>query len=126
MIGRQNRKVVSARKLNQQGVHGADLNAAPTANIARFCGVDVVLAIRLHESKGGKALHDVVARLGARKSLQQLLQHESPAEHLVSTKERIAQGENLGDLGFRVPAKRQRPNARVDKQTHDTRVRSAL
>ena len=74
------------------------------AGIADFCGFDVVLAIRLDKGQGSEAFDDAVTRFRARETLQEFLQYEPGAEHLVSSEQRIAQHVNFWRLKFSVPA----------------------
>jgi hypothetical protein len=81
---------VSSAKLDEQGVNGANLNAMPPASISNLCGINVILAIWLDESKSSKALYDTVACLRASKALEQLLQYKSSAKYLICTEESTA------------------------------------
>lgn len=67
----------------------------------------LVLAIRLDEGQRSKTVGDAVTCLRAGETLQEFLQHEPGAEHLVSSEKRIAQHGNFWRLKFSVSAQGQ-------------------
>jgi hypothetical protein len=81
--------------LYEQGVNGANLNAVPATSISDFSSVNIILAVRFDERKSSKSFYDAIARLGSSKALQQLLQYKASAEYLISSKECVAQRDNL-------------------------------
>ncbi len=76
-VRRQHHQLVADAQLRQQRVDGLDLDTMTLAPIANHRSVDVVVPIRVHERKGGKAKNDGVGVLRAAETLQKLLQHEA-------------------------------------------------
>jgi hypothetical protein len=107
VVSGQDLEVVSSAQLNQQGVNSAYLDVVSSAGISNLGSVDIVLSIWLYECKRRETFYDAVARLGARKALQQFLQYKTGAEDLIGSEERIAQCNDLWRLKFSVSAKGQ-------------------
>jgi len=68
----------------------------------------------------------LISGLGSSEALKKLLKYKASGEHLIRTKKRVAQGRHLRRALHGIAAKRERPHARVDEETHDLRDRSAL
>lgn len=115
-----------AAKLDEQGVDGPDLNSAAAAGVANLRGFDVILPVRLDEPEGAKAFDELSPSLRPCKALQQLLQHETGREDLISAEQSIPERSHLRRGLFGIAAQRERPDARVDQQAHRLRARSAL
>lgn len=112
-------------QLRDQGIDRPHLHAMPSTGIAQLRRVDVIVAIGYQEGQGGEALDDALACLGAGKSLQQLLQHESGDDERLAVFQRANQRAYLGGPAGRIAPQSQRPHARVDEQAQ-VRERSAL
>lgn len=101
------------------------LSGTPIVNGGRHCGFRVLQcgpACRAEESEGGKALHELLSVFGAGKTLEDLLEHQSRGEDLLSTLE----GDHLRHAWLAITAKGQRPDRGVDQQAHRWRSRSVL
>lgn len=125
LVGCQQGQPVTDAELRNQGVHSANLPPRTTAPVAQLCRSDVIFAIRLYEGKGAESLDYRGDGLGAREPLKQLLHNESGCHDHVGAREGFNKGLNFRRVGRCVSAKRQRPDACIDKQTH-FRDRSAL
>jgi len=123
--GQQN-QVMPASELDQQSVNGPDLDSATATGVSDLGGFNVVLAVRHQESQGRKPLYKLISDLGSGEALKKLLKYKASGEHLIRSKERVAQGRHLGRALHGIAAKRERPHARVDEETHGLRDRSAL
>jgi len=117
---------MSAAELDQQCVEGPDLDSATATRVSDLGGFNVVFAVRHQECQGRKPLHELISRLGPGEALKQLLKHKARREHLIGTKERVAQGRYFWRALLGVAAQRKGPHARVDEQAHGLRDRSAL
>ena len=117
---------MSATELDQQRVNGSDLDSATATRVSDLSGFNMVFAVRHQESQGRKPLHKLISRLGPGEALKQLLKYKARREHLIGTKERVAQGGYFWRALLGVAAQREGPHARVDEQTHGLRDRSAL
>ena len=115
-----------ASELDKQSVDGPDLDSATATGVSDLGGFNVVLAVRHQESQGRKPLHELISGLGSGEALKKLLKYKASGEHLIRTKKRVAQSRHLGRALHGIAAKRERPHARVDEETHDLRDRSAL
>ena len=126
LICGQQRQVVALTELNQQGINRADLNTPAATGIADVGGCDVVKFVGLKKGQHGEALHELVPVFGAGKTLQHLLEHQSRGEHLLGAQESAAECTHLRHTRLAITAESQRPDRRIDQQTHRWRSRSAL
>ena len=78
LVGRQQDQVVPATKLDEQGVDGPDLNAAPATRISDCGCFDVVIAVGLKEGEGAQTLNKLGASFRPCKAL--LLQCNTAAD----------------------------------------------
>ena len=115
-----------ATELDQQRVNGSDLDPATATRVSDLGGFNMVFAVRYEEGQRPKPLHELISRLGPGEALKQLLKYKASREHLIGTKERVAQGRHFWRALLAVAAQREGPHARVDEQTHGLRDRSAL
>jgi hypothetical protein len=122
----QQNQVMSATELDQQCVDASDLDSAAATGISDLGGFHVVLAVRYQESQGRKPLYKLISRPGSGETLKKLLKYQTGREYLIGAKERVAQRRHLGRALHCIAAKRERPHARVDEETHRLRERSAL
>ncbi len=93
--------------------------------VAQFGGVDVVLPMWIEKRQRTKSFDDVFACARPRESLKQFLQNQPSGDEGVAALERLAQRKDLVRRKRRIAAKRERPDAGIDKQSHD-RERPAL
>ena len=117
---------MAATELDQQRVNGADLDSATATGAPDLSSFNVVLAVRHQESQCRKPLYKLISRLGSSEPLKKFLQYKAGREHLICAKERVAQCRYLWRAVHCIAAKRERPHACVDEQTHGLRDRSAL
>lgn len=117
---------MSATELDKQRIDGSDLDSTTATRVSDLGGFNVVFAVRYQESQGREPLHELISRLGPGEALKQLLKYKASGEHLIGTKERVAQGRYFWRALLGVAAQREGPHARVDEQTHGLRDRSAL
>jgi len=122
----QQRQIVPATELNEQRINRADLHSATTARISHLCRLDVILPVRLQERNRHEPFHELVTGFRARETLQQLLHDEARCEDVIRADERGAQRRNLRRGLLAISAKRQRPDAGIDKNVHRRRDRSDL
>ena len=64
-------------ELGEKRVDGADLDTSLAALIAQGGRTDMVVPIRLKQRQSGKAFDDLGLRLGARETLQELLENQA-------------------------------------------------
>jgi hypothetical protein len=126
LVSGQQNEVMSATELDQQRVYGSDLDSATATSVSDLGGLNMVFAVRYEEGQRCKPLHELISRLGPGEALKQLLKYEARREHLIGTKERVAQRRHFWRALLGVAAQRKGPHARVDEQTHGLRDRSAL
>jgi hypothetical protein len=112
--------------LDQQGINGSDLYTPTAAGIADLGGCDGILLVGLKKGEPRKPLHELVPVFGACKTLQHFLQHQSSGEDLLGAQESGTESANFSQSRMAITAKGQRPDGRVDQQTHRWRSRSAL
>jgi hypothetical protein len=118
------------------GTHGLDViwivagealgPALMATGIADVGGCDVVKFVGLKKGEYGEALHELVPVPGAGKTLQHFLEHQSRGEHLLGAQESAAECTHLRHTRLAITAESQRPDRRIDQQTHRWRSRSAL
>ncbi len=113
-------------KLREQRINGADLDTGLAAGIAQDRSTDVVVPIGLQQGQGSKTLDDPGVRLGARETLQQLLNNQSGRDDNIRTEQGILEMADLRFDSIRIAAKSQRPNAGVNQKGHQQRDRPAL
>ena len=77
LIRTKQSQVVTNTQLRDQYINRAHLKPSSAAGIAKSGRGDVVLAIGYEERQAGEVLEDLVARLGSREALQQLLKHQA-------------------------------------------------
>ncbi|MEI6031778.1 MAG: hypothetical protein WCQ20_11525 [Synechococcaceae cyanobacterium ELA739] len=112
--------------MDKQGINGSDLYTPTAAGIADLGGCDVVLFVGLKKGEPRKTLHELVPAFGACKTLQHFLKHQSSGEDLLGAQESGTESANFSQSRLAITAKGQRPDGRVDQQTHRWRSRSAL
>ena len=64
-VGGQNSQLVTDAQLSQQRVDCSRLNTTPAAQIAQFCGGDVIFPVGVEERERRKALDDLPSGLGS-------------------------------------------------------------
>jgi hypothetical protein len=116
---------VAHTQLREQGVDSADLSARAAAQVPQVCRFYVILSVRNEKRQRSKALDDVLASFRPGESLEELLQDEAGGNYDFGPFEGSSQQVNLRHAGRSVSAKGERPDARVDEQTH-RRARAAL
>lgn len=124
-IGRQQSQPVTNAELRENGVDRADLHAGSTTPISEFRSLNVIPAVRLKERKCLEPLDDDTARPRTGEPLQQFLQDHAGRQDRMASFERNAQRLYLRHRRVPIAPKGQRPDARIDEQTH-RRERSAL
>lgn len=122
----QQRQVVALAELDEQGIDGADLDTPAAAGITDVRRCNVVLLVGLEKGKDGEALHELVLIAGASETLQHFLEHQSRGEDLRGPLESGTEGADLRGALLAITAESQRPDRRIDQQTHRWRYRSAL
>ena len=116
---------MSYAQLCEHRVDRPDLYPRSSANVPEFCCGDVVCAIWLQQWQCGKALDDLDTRFRARKSLEQLLQDQTRGDDDIGSEQGVLQFLNFWLSPRGVAAQRERPDARIDEESH-LRERSAL
>lgn len=125
MVRRQHPQIVPQAKPRKQRVDCSDLDAGAATVVAQGGRLDMVLSIGPEQRQCRKSLDDVLVRPRAGKALQQFLQDQTGGYDRVAVSERLTQSADFGDFHYRIATKGKRPNARVDKESHE-RDRSAL
>jgi hypothetical protein len=87
--------------------------------------LDVVGPFGDEQWERGKTIDDRLAGLGPSEPLEQFLEDQPGCEDAFTTLESVAQAPDDEVVQVRVASKRQRPNARLDKEIHE-RDRDAL
>lgn len=126
LVRRQQNQFMPATELDEQGIHGSDLDATTATGVANLGRFDMVLPVWLQERERGESFDNLDARLRPRETLQQFLENEPGREHLIRAEQRVPKCGNLRRRVLRIAAQGQRPNARVDEKAHRLRVLSAL
>lgn len=124
-VGAEELKLVADAELSQDRVDGSQLETPPAGAVANLRGFEVVAPIRRDERERSEASDDRLLRAGPMKPLEELLIHETRREDEHPACQRSFEGAHLGAVGGSVPAKRERPDARVDEETQ-SRERSRL
>lgn len=106
LIRREHDQVVPDAKLRQQRCDGSDLDSSLTALVTKRRRCDVVLTIRYHEGKRGKALYDLLMGLWACQSLQKFLKHKSGRDDALTCLKCATQGAYGPCFSRLVPAER--------------------
>lgn len=112
-------------QLGEKSIDCSHLNPSSSADVPQLGSCHVIFAIGLKQRKRCKALNDLVASLGARKSLKQFLKDQTRCHYDVCPQKRVREGLSFGRRGQGVTSQRERPYARIDKEGH-FRDRSAL
>ena len=85
----------------------------------------MVFAIRLQQRKRCEALNDLCAGLRSGESLEQLLENQAGRDDNIGAHEGVLEQVNFRFRARGIAAQCERPNARVNEQSHE-RERSAL
>jgi hypothetical protein len=117
-IGGQQGELASDAHLRDQCIDRADLHTRSPALVAQLRGGDVIVTVRMHERQRTEPLHDRRPGLGAGKALQQFLKDQAGGHHQLNAGQGVRQHGDFGHHGGRVAAKSERPDARIDEQTH--------
>ena len=116
---------MSDAELRDKCVDGTKLHASSSARVAKACCSNVVFTVRLEQCERRETFNYLLTCLGARESLQKLLQDEAGGNHDVRSGKRFLQRLNFGFFGLNISPQRQRPNACINQERH-FRDRSAL
>jgi hypothetical protein len=76
----------------------------------------MILPVRHEQRKRREPIHDLIARFGTGKALEQLLKNESRGDDAFSRFQRTDERPHLGDVSRLIAPHKQRPNARIDEQ----------
>ena len=112
-------------KLGNECVDGSHLHATPAACISKLCSCNVIFPSWLDQRQRGEPLDDLCAGLRAGEPLKQLLQDKPSRDHDTCPQQCFFQVSNFRLRSVGIPAKGQRPDARIDEECHE-RDRSAL
>jgi len=124
-IGREHHELMPDADLREEDIDRPDLYTVSAADVPQFRRRHVVLPVGNDEGKDCESFEDQLSRLGALKSLQQLLENQTGGEQRLVSFDRVTQS---GDGRFHadlVAPQRERPDAAVDEQ-RQSRERSAL
>jgi hypothetical protein len=113
-VGGQNGQLMTDAQLRQQRVDCPRLNTTRAAQIAQFCGVNVIFPVRIEERERRKALDDLPPGFGSGETLQEFLEYEASAEYGITGFNRMDERVNFRQIGRSVAAQEQRPDACVD------------
>lgn len=122
LVGCQQRQVIVLAELDEQGINGADLDPSAAADISDFGCCNVVLLVGLKKGEPRKTLYELISVIGACKTLQHFMQHQSSGEDLLGAQESA----NFRKSWLAITARGQRPEGSIDQQAHRWRSRSAL
>jgi len=125
VVGTEKRQVVPNAQLSKQRVDCADLNSRSATGVAEFGGCNMVFAIRLQQWKRCEALNDLCSGLRSGESLKQFLENQPGRNDDIGAHKGVLELLNCRFGGRGIAAQGERPNARVNQQSHD-RERSAL
>ncbi len=90
LVRGQEDQVMTTAQLDEQRINRSNLYPVPTTGVPDPGGLDVIVPVRLQESKGGKPLDKLIARFRPSETLKQFLQHEPRDEHLVRALQGVA------------------------------------
>ncbi len=110
---------------SEEGVDGANLHTAPATVVPERRRLHVVFNLGHDDRKKGEIPQDPGSLSGSFKSLKELLDDEAGRDNQVLPLQASGQEQRLGTRRGGRPAKRKRPNARIDEDVH-ARERSAL
>lgn len=112
-------------ELSQDRVDGSQLEIPSAGAVANLRSFEMIVSIGRDERERSEASDDRLLRTGPMKPLKELLIDETRREDEHPAGQRSFEGTHLGAVGGSVPAKRERPDARVDEETQ-SRERSRL
>ena len=104
---------MSDAQLRYQRIDSSDLDSCSSASVAQLGGSHMVLSLRLKQWKRREPFDDLGAGLGARKALQEFLQHKPCRDNHICPQQSILELLNLKLRRNGVPPQCERPNARV-------------
>lgn len=125
LVGRKKCQFIFYAQLRDQCIHCPYLNAIATAMIAQRCSGHVAFPGRWDQRNILKPEQQFAGCLGSAKALQELLQHQPCRNNEITACQRLDQRMNFRPKLLAIAAKRQRPDAGINKQ-RQSRDRSVL
>ena len=101
-VGTQQYSLMSDAQLCDERVDRTQLHTRPAACASEARCSDVVFPIWLNQSERGKALHDLLARLGPGEALKKLLQDEASGDNDIRSGKSVLQRPHLWFFSLRI------------------------
>ena len=110
---------------SEEGVDSANLHTAPATVVSERRRLHVVFNLGHDDRKKREIAQDPRSLSGSFKPLKELLDYEAGRDNQIFSLQASGEEQRLGSRRGGRPAKRKRPNARIDEDIH-ARERSAL
>ena len=124
-VGTQQDKLVPDAKLGEKRIDRADLQPPAATIIAKVRRGDVIVSLWHDQRQSSESIQDLLSRLGAAESLQDLLENQARCEDRFFVLKSIRQEAHAGMAVTLVTAQGKRPDTGIDEQLQ-FRDRAAL